>query len=332
METYDSGRGISNKKWREYVNLDRRILGEKAKEFGFARDTLEKVYRLTEILSFINAHPLLSKNLILKGGTAINLTVFNLPRLSVDIDLDLAINYSIEEMKEIRVEITKELHNYMIFNGYSLNPGTKYRHSLDSRVYSYINAGGNLDNIKIEINYSLRSHIYQPVKRAIVTKVINAEFEVNTLNVIELFATKLNALMNRAAVRDLYDINNMVIFGLFDDSQYDALRKSTVFYAAISTEKVNMGFKTEAIDEITINKVKRDLFPVIAKKDFFDLEQKKENVKDFIAKLMVVTDREQEFMNRFERKDYRPELLFEDERIVKSLEKHPMALWKMAQK
>lgn len=30
--------------------------------------------------------------LALKGGTAINLTIFNLPRLSVDIDLDFSEN------------------------------------------------------------------------------------------------------------------------------------------------------------------------------------------------------------------------------------------------
>ena len=35
---------------------------------------------------------LLSETLALKGGTAINLTIFNLPRLSVDIDLDFSQN------------------------------------------------------------------------------------------------------------------------------------------------------------------------------------------------------------------------------------------------
>ena len=60
-------------------------LGVKANEMNFVRDTLEKVLRLTEILNYINSNPLTKENLVLKGGTAINLTVFNLPRLSVDI-------------------------------------------------------------------------------------------------------------------------------------------------------------------------------------------------------------------------------------------------------
>ena len=59
-----------------------------AKEQGFIRDNLEKVMRLAEIINYFHDNDLLSKFLVLKGGTAINLTVFQLPRLSVDIDLD----------------------------------------------------------------------------------------------------------------------------------------------------------------------------------------------------------------------------------------------------
>jgi predicted nucleotidyltransferase component of viral defense system len=311
------------------MNLDRRTLGEKAKEMGFVRDTLEKVFRLTEILAFINSDSILSKNLILKGGTAINLMVFNLPRLSVDIDLDLAINYGLEEMLKVRETITEIISRYMTANRYTLNPHSKSRHSLDSWVYSYINVGGNADNIKIEINYSLRSHIYDSVFRPVVTSVTETELMVNTLVPSELFAAKLNALMNRAAVRDLYDINNMIRFGLFDESEYEELRKNTVFYAAISAETINKDFKTDAIDDITFAKVKRDLFPVIAKKDNFDLEQRKESAKLLIRELMNLTDKEKEFLDRFEKKEFKPELVFDDEKIIARLENHPMAIWKM---
>ena len=311
------------------MNIDRRLLGEKAREMGFVRDTLEKVYRLTEILTFINGHTFLKENLVLKGGTAINLTVFNLPRLSVDIDLDLSINYNLEEMEIAKSEILLVLSRYMLMNGYTLNTNSKSKHSLDSLVYRYTNTGGNIDNIKIELNYSLRSHIYQPVLRRVVTSVTDSELMIRTLVPSELFAAKLNALMSRAAVRDLYDINNMTRFGLFDESQYDELRRNTVFYAAISAEVINKEFKTDAIDQITFSKVKRDLFPVISKKDNFDLEERKESAKNFIRDLMVLTEREKEFLERFELKEYKPELVFDDDEIVERLLRHPMALWKM---
>ncbi len=40
------------------------------------------------ILDGISIHPLLKDQWILKGGTALNLFFFDLPRLSVDIDLN----------------------------------------------------------------------------------------------------------------------------------------------------------------------------------------------------------------------------------------------------
>jgi len=83
-------------------NYDIIYLGKKAKELGFMRDTLEKVTRLADILEYFNTNPILKDNLALKGGTAINLTIFNLPRLSVDIDMDYLITNNREEMLEGR--------------------------------------------------------------------------------------------------------------------------------------------------------------------------------------------------------------------------------------
>ena len=128
-------------------------------ETGFIRDNLEKIFRLYDILKFLNENPLFSESLALKGGTAINLLVFDLPRLSVDIDLDFTKACSKEEMLQIRDQINKEIFNYLFSQDYALSPNTRNPHSLDSWVFYYQNAAGNKDNIKIEVNYSLRNHI-----------------------------------------------------------------------------------------------------------------------------------------------------------------------------
>lgn len=67
-------------------------IGLIAQQHGFVRDTFEKVLRLKEILRYLNEEEYLREHLLLKGGTAINLTIFNLPRLSVDIDMDYTPN------------------------------------------------------------------------------------------------------------------------------------------------------------------------------------------------------------------------------------------------
>ena len=113
----------------------------------------------TRNIAFFYSSELLRTHLALKGGTAINLLFFNLPRLSVDIDLDFCQNISREEMLEKREKINLLISKYMTAEGYTLSPNTKTPHSLDSFVYNYINSAGIKDNIKIEINYSLRAHI-----------------------------------------------------------------------------------------------------------------------------------------------------------------------------
>lgn len=303
-------------------------LGKKAQQHGFVRDTFEKVLRLKEILKYFNSEPYLKEHLVLKGGTAINMVIFNLPRLSVDIDMDYIPNVSKDEMAEAREQITEIIKEYMETEGYQLSGASRFSFSLDAFHYQYRNSAGNIDNIKIELNYSLRAHILKPINAKILTDAFEEVFEIHTLAPMEIFAAKINALMSRAAARDLYDFNNMVYYGLFDSTQEDTFRKCIIFYNTISQETVNKSFDTSAIDRLTFQKIRRDLFPVLRKKNNFDLEERKANAKRYISDLMKVTPKEMEYMEAFENKEYRPELLFDDPDILRNVKEHPMALWK----
>lgn len=192
-------------------NYDIVYMGKRAEKLGFIRDTLEKIYRLADILEYLNTNPILKDSLALKGGTAINLTIFNLPRLSVDLDLDYLKSDSREEMLQNREIINAVINRYMVSQGYIKSPKTKTPHSLDSWVYEYMNAANNKDNIKLEINYSLRSHILLTEERPIITEHFSSEFKVKSLAAIEIFGSKINAMLSRAAARDLYDVGNMII-------------------------------------------------------------------------------------------------------------------------
>lgn len=313
------------------IEFNRAQLGQAAKQYGFVRDTFEKVLRLKEVLIYLNTHPYLKEHLALKGGTAINMTVFNLPRLSVDIDLDFTPNMSLEDMSIARQKIKELIQEYMANEGYHLSEASRYSHSLDAMLFQYQNAGGNRDNIKIEINYSLRAHLFEPIETQLLTDIFAGDVKIRTLKPMEIFAAKANALMSRAAARDLYDFNNMQYFGLFDETEYELFRKCIVFYASISAETINKTFDTSAIDALTFAKIKRDLFPVLRQKDHFDLEERKQQAKEYIRELMILTPSEKEYMEAFEKKEYKPELLFDDKTILENIKEHPMALWKMEQ-
>lgn len=299
-----------------------------AKELDFIRDTLEKVLRLSDILRFINNDPILSKNLALKGGTAINMTIFNLPRLSVDIDLDYIYNDTKEVMMEQRKVISESINKYMIMSGFELSPKSKSYHSLDSYIYSYINTAGVRDNIKIEINYSLRCHILPIEQRVIETLGIIESFHVNSLAAIEIFGSKIVELLTRAAARDLYDINNMIYYGLFDESELPLLRKCVVFYFAICGKASDELLDFKKFDDLTEHKIKADLYPTLRKKVKFDLAEAKKRSTEFLSMLLRLTDHEKEFLRKFSIGEYCPELIFEDTKIIERISNHPMALWK----
>ena len=306
---------------------NRAELGRMATESGFVRDTFEKVLRLKEILRFLNEDEFLREHLLLKGGTAINLTVFNLPRLSVDIDMDYTPNDTREDMLECREKIKNVIKEYMESEGYLLSDASRFSHSLDAFHYNYQNAGGNRDMIKIELNYSLRAHIFEPVYRSILPGAFDDGLKIRMVNPMEIFAAKGNALITRAAARDLYDWFNMMSEGLFEE-QRDLFRKCFVFYMTISADTLNKSFDTSAIDTLDFNKIRRDLFPVLNKKDNFQLDERKKLAKEYIENLMILTAKEQEYLDNFEKKKYIPELLFDDVDIVKRIKNHPMALWK----
>jgi predicted nucleotidyltransferase component of viral defense system len=308
---------------------EKRRIETAAKENGFTRDAFEKVLRLTDILRFLNSENTAKRYLALKGGTAINLTMFPLPRLSVDLDFDFAENLPREQMQRQREDIVSMLSKHMSAEGYSLSPKTKRAHSLDSFVYSYAGLGGGGDNMKIEINYSLRSHVL-PLRDSLVRiPAIGDSFSLRTLSPVEIYAGKTVAFLDRGAARDLYDLNNMVEGNLFSSDECSILRKCVVFYAAIAGKKPITDNWTIRFPSVTPGKVKTDLNPMLRIAEYFEAGTATERVKGFLGELMVLSGSELRFGERFKRGLYEPEFLFDDDTIVNRVKDHPMALWRI---
>ena len=310
------------------MQWDRMTLGRMAKEMGFVRDTLEKVCRLADVLKFMEEDDLLSKSIALKGGTAINLTIFNLPRLSVDIDLDYCRSIEREEMMADRKIITDRISKYMIAKGYTLGSRSKSYHALDSFVYEYMNCGGIKDNLKIEINYMLRCHVLPVTRREAILPWNQDKLTVLSVAPLEIFASKTVALLTRTAPRDLYDVYNMVKYGIFDEIEEDMLRKCAVFYSAIGTEQPPAKFELGKIGTISSQKIKRDLNPVLRQDEKFDLEVVQKEIGEYLASTIIPTKDEEKFWRAFAERKYCPELVFGQSQELQNILNHPMALWK----
>lgn len=314
------------------MNFSKQDLDRLASETNFIRDNLEKALRLCRILEYFGENPLLLKSLALKGGTAINLMVFDLPRLSVDIDFDFAIPCNREEMLAMRGEINREVITYMSTQGYTLGQEAKNPHSLDSWIFYYRNVVNNKDNIKVEVNYSLRNHIFPLVMRnSSVNFLPNVKIQI--LSLVELFGSKIKALIERSAPRDLYDVHRMLTMKIFDEPDYKMLRKTVLFYLAVGgSKRLEENYSFESIKKLKFPQIRSSLLPVLRKNECFDFENAKEGIVEFLQSLLIFTSEEKTFIREFNNNHYCPELLFEDPLILERIRHHPMAEWKTRDK
>ena len=310
------------------MRYDKQTIGQLASELGFVRDTYEKTLRLVEILQFIESDTLLFDSFALKGGTAINLMIIQLPRLSVDIDLDYCRSISREIMIEDRTVITDKITLFMDANGYRHSDKSKRHYSLESHVFEYTNSGGAKDNIKIEINFSMRAHVLPlEVRRTAIPGIIQ-EIRSRCVSSIEILSSKIVALLTRGATRDLYDVSKMISLLSLNEREIELLRKCTLFYFSIGSTGIPESFDFERLKSITKYRIRTELLPVLRKEEKIDLDEMLSTVEKFLSKLLVFTTKERNFIDRFRNHDYHPELLFDNKEIVERIRFHPMALWK----
>ena len=297
----------------------------------FNRDTLEKVLRLSELLKLFNENEEFKGKYVLKGGTAINLCLFDFPRLSVDIDMNFNSNSSKEEMLETRELHRKLISAFVALDGYTIDPKSRFTFTLDSYLLKYTNAAGSRDNIKIELNYSNRIQILEPVNYKLSSKIIDNE-SILALNKVELYGSKIAALIGRTTARDIFDVFQLINKQILLDSELDMLKKCSIFYLLTSNEFQSLGdllnqFKKN-MENMSFSAIKRNLIPLLHVGERIDTDAFKQTVSQFIETLFELTETEQKYIDSFNAGEFNPELLF-DKAIADRLKEHPMVLWKM---
>ena len=132
-----------------YNAPDRRTLDAIARETGFIRDVLEKVFRLTAILAEVRRTPDLHGKLALKGGTALHFIHLGFRRLSVDLDFNYVGGRRREVMVRDRADVRTSLVRLFGQHGYEMDD-ERAQHSEHSFVLAYLNSAGNRDRIKFD--------------------------------------------------------------------------------------------------------------------------------------------------------------------------------------
>lgn len=159
----------------------------------------------------------------LKGGTAINLFVRNMPRLSVDIDLAfLPIGDRTTALQEIGAALGR-IADALSGRGYRVQPGKRQGQDVNGLLVSDGKAV-----IKIEVSPVLRGTVYPEAIRRMVEQA-EAEFgfaEVPVVSFADLYAGKIVAALDRQHPRDLFDVKLL----LADEGIGDELFRAFLVY------------------------------------------------------------------------------------------------------
>jgi len=146
------------------VRISKEKLLAEAELTGFRAEILEKVIHLLNLLETLNSHPFLKDRLALKGGTALNLFVFPLPRLSVDIDLNYIGTADRESMLAERPKVEEAISAVCQREGLAIRriSGDHAGGKWQLRYQSALGLGGNLE---IDLNFMFRLPLWPVVKR-----------------------------------------------------------------------------------------------------------------------------------------------------------------------
>ncbi|MGI4791074.1 MAG: nucleotidyl transferase AbiEii/AbiGii toxin family protein [Janthinobacterium lividum] len=147
------------------MRLSRESLLREAADTGFRPEALEKVFLLLDLLEAVNRHPDLSGKLALKGGTALNLFLFDVPRLSVDIDFNYIGAGGLPEMQADRPQVEQAIGLAARRLGLVEQTAKKEEHAGRSWTFRYASALGGSSNLKVDLVYTLRLPLWSPVRR-----------------------------------------------------------------------------------------------------------------------------------------------------------------------
>jgi predicted nucleotidyltransferase component of viral defense system len=156
----------------------------------------------------------------LKGGTAINLFVQDMPRLSVDLDV-VYLPWQVPRDQALRA-INQELAA-IADRVASLGVQTRLVRSKELGDTKLI-AENEISQVKVEVNVVFRGSVLPVTRRPLsagTSNLFGVEFSVPTLDTAELYASKLVAALDRQHPRDLFDVWRLFETGGITDAMVE---------------------------------------------------------------------------------------------------------------
>ncbi len=301
-----------------------------AESTGFRAEMVEKVLHLLNLLGALNSHPFLKGKWVLKGGTALNMFMLDLPRLSVDIDLNYIGKLDREEMLMDRPKLEQAAQAVFSREGLTTkrvpdeHAGGKWR-------LSYQSFTGQSGNLEVDLNFMFRQPFWdiqladsQPF----------GDFQAKSIPVLdlhELAAGKLAALLARGQARDLFDCHRILNM---DYLERDRLRIAFVVYGGMNRKD----WRTVSIEDVDFNpaELTRLLTPTLDARAIQEQGSPAEfgaclvrECREGLSMVLPFNDAERQFLDLLlDKGEIDSTILTADETLQKCIQQQPLLEWK----
>lgn len=309
------------------MNLSAEYVEGLAVDTGFRSETLEKVIRLGGLAADIGRHPLLSRVLALKGGTALNLMFGSPTRLSVDLDFNYIGKEDRAGMQSDRPEVERAIVIIGKGQGYRVQQ-SRDAHAGRKIYLSYISSTGTPDRIEVDLNFLFRVPLGEITTRPFWQPPGVACPEVRVVPLEELLTGKLRATLDRAMPRDLFDTIRLPEYGasIWDTQR---LRRIHVALAATLPHPLYL-YGQDRFKRVTDRSIDEQLLPMLHSDEQPTASELKEQAWSIVGPLMVLDEAEREYIDRVHAGELSPEVLFpNDEELANRLMRYPALLWKI---
>ena len=307
------------------MSASRQTLEGLSAETGFRPATLDKVIRLGELAAEIGRQPVLSRALVLKGGTALNLCFASPRRLSVDLDFNYVGSADRAGMLRDRPTIERLIEQVARGQGYGVQWSAE-EHAGRTVFLRYQGAFGTPDQVQVDLNFLFRVPLGETASKPLWQPPGIDRPTVRLAPFGEVASGKLIATLARGLPRDLFDTRRLPQLAPEAWSQ-PGLKRTFVALAGMLDHPLTAYGRDRL--RVTDQQVRQQLDAMLLQDEHVTASDLNSDAWEVLAPFLDFDDAEREYTDRLQVGELRPELLFPDDAdMTDRLARHPALLWK----
>jgi predicted nucleotidyltransferase component of viral defense system len=297
---------------------------------GFQDELMEKVLHLIGLLGALNAHPFLKGRWALKGGTALNLFVLDAPRLSLDIDLNYTGAVDLGTMQLERPQIEEAARSVFAREEFGVTR-TPREHAGGKWRLSYPGFRGQGGTVEVDLNWMFRLPLWEVRPHDSHQFGTFQARGIPILDIHELAAGKLAALLSRKQARDLFDSHRLLGSGLIERER---LRLAFVVYGAMNRKD----WRSVTVDDVDsdTDELGERLLPTLNVRERGDHissaeygRRLVEECREALSAVLPLAENERAFLDLLlDRGEIAPSLLTSDASLQDRIRRQPLLEWK----